>query len=388
MEMAAEKLVSHAIRSTIRADGRLTLSLEEDHLPQPGDDEVIIRVEAAPINPADLLLMFYSVDPRGLEAAGTAKRPAVVGKIAANRLAGAVARIDRALAVGNEGAGRVVQAGAHAQSLVGRTVSMRDAMYAQYRLAKVSDCFVLPEGTSAREGAAASINPMTALGMVETMRREGHSALVHTAAASNLGQMLLRLCQADGIPLVNIVRRAEQVTLLRELGAEHVVNSSAPDFPAQLINLLQQTSATLAFDAIGGGTTAATILECMEAALTTSGPFSRYGSPVHKQVYVYGGLDPTPKIIQGNLGMAWGIGGWLMSWFLKKIGPKDAQALQARIAAELTTTFACSYVEEISLAEALDPEIIASYSRNATGGKYLILPNATAAPRRQRSAQL
>jgi len=248
-------------------------------------------------------------------------------------------------------------------------------MYAQYRVLKAADCLVLPEGTAPRAGAAAFVNPLTALGMVETMRREGHSALVHTAAASNLGQMLVRICRADGIPLVNVVRSAEQASLLRGMGAKYVLDSTGAGFKGELTEALAESGATLAFDAIGGGTMAGTIMAGMEAALSRKlASYSRYGSPVHKQVYIYGALDPGPRIIAGNVGMAWGVGGWLVTWFLQRIGPEAAGRLRARVAAELTTIFAAHYTAEISLAEALRPEVIAAYGRRATGEKYLVNP--------------
>ena len=149
---------------------------------------------------------------------------------------------------------------------MGRAVATRSnfGMYAQYRIAKVSDCMLLPEGVTPKQGASAFINPLTALGMAETMRREGHTALVHTAAASNLGQMLNRVCLMDGIDLVNVVRSAEQVDILRRIGAKYIVNSTSPTFNKDLTEALAETNATLAFDAIGGGPTAQTILASME----------------------------------------------------------------------------------------------------------------------------
>ena len=369
------KLVGKAMRSRISSDGELKLTLETVELLEPAADEVIVRVEAAPINPSDRLLMVAPADPATLSVPEGAQYLTVTGRVPAERLATMQARLDQSLPVGNEGAGTVIRAGANATALLGRTVAARDAMFAQFKLAKAKDCLVLPEGTTARDGAAASINPMTALGMVETMHREGHRALVHTAAASNLGQMLVRLCKADGIALVNIVRRQEQVDLLRDHGAEYVLDSSSPSFEAELIEALIATGATLAFDAIGGGRMAATIIASMEVALMRGRPFNRYGSPVHKQVYTYGLLNPGPKIIEGNLGMAWGVGGWLMTWFLNRIGAEATMALQRRVAAEITTTFASDYAAEISLSEALSLDTITSYARSATGGKYLIVPN-------------
>lgn len=364
------------IRSSLMPDGTLTLQAKSEIVPPPANDEIVIRVEAAPINPADCLMMFPGLKPGALEAITGDGLPEVQGVIPPDVLKRMSGRIGQALAVGNEGAGTVVAAGRDAQQYLGRVVALRDGMYAQYRLAKAADCFLLPAGVTAVEGAAASINPMTALGMVETMRRERHTALVHTAAASNLGQMLLRLCQQEGIELVNIVRRQAQVDILSGMGARHIIDSSRPDFELRLAQALEETGATLAFDAIGGGTMASTLLACMEQAQRRSLPFSRYGSPVHKQVYIYGALDPSPRLLQGDYGAAWGVGGWLMTHFLTKAGASVTQRLREKVAAELTTTFASTYAAKISLSEALDPVIITAYSSGATGTKYLLEPHA------------
>lgn len=364
------------IRSSLMPDGTLTLQAKSEIVPPPANDEIVIRIEAAPINPADCLMMFPGLKPGALEAITGDGPPEVQGVIPPDVLKRMSGRIGQALAVGNEGAGTVVAAGRDAQQYLGRVVALRDGMYAQYRLAKAADCFLLPAGVTAVEGAAASINPMTALGMVETMRREGHTALVHTAAASNLGQMLLRLCQQEGIELVNIVRRQAQVDILSGMGARHIIDSSRPDFELRLAQALEETGATLAFDAIGGGTMASTLLACMEQAQRRSLPFSRYGSPVHKQVYIYGALDPSPRLLQGDYGAAWGVGGWLMTHFLTKAGASVTQRLREKVAAELTTTFASTYAAQISLSEALDPVIITAYSSGATGTKYLLEPHA------------
>jgi NADPH:quinone reductase len=250
------------------------------------------------------------------------------------------------------------------------------AMYSQYRCIKAVQCLVLPPGTTPAEGASCFVNPLTALGMVATMRAEGHTALVHTAAASNLGQMLNKICLKDGVGLVNIVRRPEHVDLLKKLGAVHVCNSSSPTFMDELTDALVATGATVAFDAIGGGTIAGQILTAMEAAANkTAKEYSRYGSTVHKQVYIYGGLDRGPTQFSRTFGMAWGVGGWLLTPFLQKIGFEAAQKLRERVAAEIKTTFASTYTKEISLAEALRLKEIAVYSKMATGAKYLINPS-------------
>jgi NADPH2:quinone reductase len=367
------------LRSTVKKEGVLELSLAEVPIPEPADDEVVVRVEASPINPSDMGLLFGGADMSTAEVGGTAERPVVAARIPKQMMAAMAARIDQPMPVGNEGAGVVVKAGASdaAQALMGKTVAiLGGAMYAQYRAIKASDCLLLPEGTTPAEGAACFVNPLTALGMVETMHLEGHTALVHTAAASNLGQMLQKICIQDEIGLVNIVRKDEHVELLKGIGARHVVNSSAATFRDDLTDALVDTGATVAFDAIGGGRLASDILTCMERALVqTSAEFTRYGSATHKQVYIYGGLDRGPTELVRAYGMAWGLGGWLLTPFLQKIGPEAAQRLRERVAREVKTTFASHYAKEASLAEALQPDAIAAYDKRATGEKYLINPN-------------
>lgn len=367
------------LRSLVKKSGELELSLVETRVPEPGPDEVVLRVDAAPLNPSDLGNLFAGADLGAARFEGTAARPVVTAPVSPGALKALAGRVDVAMPVGNEGAGVVVAAGSspQAQALLGRTVAaLGGGMYAQYRCVPIAQCLLLPEGTSPAEGASSFVNPLTALGMVETMRREGHTALVHTAAASNLGQMLNRLCIKDGIGLVNVVRKQEQVEILKGLGAVHVCNSSAPSFMQDLVEAVAATSATLAFDAIGGGKLAGQILTAMEAALSRkSTGYSRYGTSVHKQVYIYGGLDRGPTELARSFGMAWGIGGWLVFPFLQKIGRAAEQKLKARVAAELKTTFASSYSREISLAEALRPEAIALYGTQATGAKVLISPN-------------
>ncbi|MDP7734046.1 zinc-binding dehydrogenase [Mycobacterium paragordonae] len=367
------------LRSLVSSDGTLELSLHEVPVPKPGADEVLVRVEAAPINPSDLGLLVASADMTAATVSGTSERPVVTAPIGQSALKGLSARLDQSLPVGNEGAGSVVAAGSSeaAQALVGKRVAIAGgATYSQYRVVAAAACLVLPEGATARDGASSFVNPMTALGMTETMRREGHSALVHTAAASNLGQMLVKLCQRDGIPLVNIVRKPEQEELLKSIGAEHICNSSSPSFAADLGAALRATSATLAFDAIGGGTLVSQILNGMEeAANATAAQYSRYGSSVHKQVYIYGALDTSPTVLTRNFGMAWGVGGWLLTPFLQQAGGETFARLRARVAAELTTTFASKYTREVSLAGMLQPEAFNEYVRRATGEKFLVTPH-------------
>ena len=365
------------LRSLVKASGVLELSLVRVPIPAPLPDEVVVRVEASPINPSDLGLLFGAADVSTALQSGTAEQPVLTARIPDDRMKAMAGRVGQSLPVGNEGV--VVAAGvsAEAQALRGRTVAMfGGAMYSQYRCIKASQCLVLPDGTAPAEGASCFVNPLTALGMVETMRREGHTALVHTAAASNLGRMLNRICLEDGIGLVNVVRTQEQADLLRGIGARHVCISGTPTFLHDLTEAIAATGATLAFDAIGGGTLAGQILTCMESVLTRSATeYSRYGSTTHKQVYVYGMLDASPTVVNRNFGFAWGVGGWLLWPFLQKIGPDGAAKLRERIVAGLKTTFASRYAREISLAEVLHPDEIAVYGRRATGAKYLVNPN-------------
>ena len=366
------------LRSCILPEGRLELRLLPVPLPTPAEDEVLIRIQATPINPSDIGLLLGAADLGTLQAGGTPADPVLSAQVPEAAMKAMAARAGQSLPVGNEGAGVVVAAGAApaAQALLGRMVAViGGAMYAQYRCMPAAQCLLLPEGASAADGASCFVNPLTALGMVETLRREGHSALVHTAAASNLGQMLNKICLKDGIALVNIVRKPEQAALLRGIGARFVCDASLPGFLDELTEALVATGATIAFDATGGGKLAGQILGCMEAALNrTAKEYSRYGSTTHKQVYLYGMLDTGPTVFNRNFGMAWGVGGWLLFPFLQKIGPAAAQALRQRVAAELKTTFASHYAHEISLAQALQPALVAAYAQRATGAKYLINP--------------
>ena len=367
------------LRSLIRRSGELEISLADVEVPQPAADEVLIRVEATPINPSDLGLLFGAADMNTAKASGSAERPVITAQVPEKAMKAMAGRLDESMPVGNEGAGVVVKAGsaANAQALLGKKVSMLGgAMYAQYRCVKAEQCLQLPDDATPAEGASSFVNPLTALGMVDTMRREGHSALVHTAAASNLGQMLNRICLKDGIALVNIVRKQEQANLLKAQGAKFICNTESPEFMAELTEALAATGATIAFDAIGGGKLAGQILTCMEAALARKAKeYSRYGTSTHKQVYLYGMLDTAPTEIVRNFGFSWGMGGWLLFIFLGKIGPAAAQKMRERVAAELKTTFASNYSHEVSLAGALQMQAIAVYGTRATGAKFLINPN-------------
>ncbi len=376
--MAADWQSGLQLRSLVTSGGELQLSLERVETPAPGPGEVVVAVKASPINPSDLGLLIGPADLSTLKAGTNANGPTVTAAIPQHLMRMMAARADESMPVGNEGSGVVVAAGSspEAQALLGKTVAcLGGAMYGQYRTLPLASVMVLPDGTAFADGASCFVNPLTALCFPETMKREGFTGLVHTAAASNLGQMLVKICLKDGVPLVNIVRNDEQAAILRGIGATHVVDSSKPTFLEDLTQAIVDTGAYLAFDAIGGGKLAGQILNCMEiAANKTAKVYSRYGSNQMKQVYVYGGLDTGPTELNRAFGMMWGLGGWLLTPFLMKIGPAETQRLRDRVVAELKTTFASRYTAEITLAEALDPEVIRTYNRKATGEKYLITP--------------
>lgn len=364
--------------STVTPEGELRMELVEKPLPVPAANEVLVRVEASPINPSDQGVMFGWSTMSAASSSGAGASTVLTAPISPKGMAVMKARIGQPLPVGNEGAGIVVAAGdePYAQSLMGKTVALLGgALYAQYRCVAAASVMPLLPEHSAKEGASCFVNPLTALSMLETMRLEGHTALVHTAAASNLGQMLNKICQTDRVELVNIVRRDAQADILRKLGAKHIVNSSSDTFMADLTDAIHATGATLAFDATGGGQLASDILTAMEgAAARTPGAYSIYGSIKHKQVYLYGGLDTSATTLSRGYGMAWGVGGWLLPNFLAKVGPEIGNRLRARVLAELKTTFASHYTDELSLSEALQAEMVKRYEAKTTGEKYLICP--------------
>lgn len=370
--MATKNLEIH---STVREDCTVELSLVQTEVPEPAEDEVVIKIEAAPINPSDLGLLLAGMDKSTLKKeAEVDGLPRTTGTIKA--IGGLKTRVGQSMPVGNEGAGTVVKAGSSSASqlLMGCMVGVSAcSTYAQYRVVKAASCLAFPEGTPAAQAAAWCVNPLTALAMTEQMRMDGHTALVHTAAASNLGQMLVKLCAKDGIELVNVVRKQEQVDILKGLGAKYVVNTSEPDFEKDLVEALKATGATLVFDALGGGDLAGIILGAMEIAGREKEAYSRYGSSVMKQAYLYGGLDSRPKVFDRSMGMAWSVGGWLLIPFMAKARDK-VPAMRKRVADEIGTIFASTYTREISLAEALDPETVEAYGKQATGEKYLITP--------------
>jgi NADPH:quinone reductase-like Zn-dependent oxidoreductase len=361
-----------SLRSTISSSGELRLELAEQDISEPGGSEVVVAVEASPINPSDLGVLLGAVDPGTLRQDGAG----LLGTVSETALSVYRDRLDKPLPVGNEGAGTVVAAGPDAAALVGRRVALFGGrMWADYRVAEAAAVVELPDDVSTAEGAALFINPLTALSMVETMRAEGHSALVHTAAASNLGQMLVRICAADGIGLVNVIRRPEQAQLLRDLGATHVVDSSQPDFADRLTEAIRDTGATLAFDAIGGGSLASSILNAMERAQPPLESWTPYGTTVHKQVYIYGSLDFSPTVIDRRFGLTWSVGGYLLTNALARLGGEAIGRMRARVLAEAKTTFASGYAQTIGLNDVLDPEILAVFARRSTGTKYLVDPS-------------
>lgn len=366
------------LTSTISADSKLTVALNNVAMPQPGADEVVIRIEAAPLNPSDLAVMFSVADMTTATQTGTEQQPVISADVPAKFMPAVTTRVGKAMPVGNEGAGTVVAAGSSpaAQALMGKMVAViGGGTYRQYLCANVQSCLELKAGTTAKEGASSFVNPLTALAMVETMRAEGHKAIIHAAAASSLGQMLNRICIADGIDLINIVRKEEQETLLRNIGAKYVVNSSSDSFLADLTAAIIETGATISFDPIGGGQLTSDILNCMEAAITHDvEEYNVYGSSTFKQAYIYGALNRGPITLNRNFGFAWGVNGFLLFNALGKLKPATVMAMRKRVADEITTTFASHYTHEVSLADALQMESIAAYSKQATGEKYLITP--------------
>ena len=373
--------ISKEIRSTVTSEGNIELSITKAERPIPSADEVLIKVEAAPINPSDLgLLLSFAADLSSISTSGSEDETVTSMKIHPALMGSMKSRLNQSMQAGNEGAGIIIDAGENAKELIGKTVGLAGgAMYSQYRCVPAASCLVMDEGTSSAEAASSFVNPLTALSFVETMKMENHTALVHTAAASNLGQMLVKICKDDGIPLVNIVRKSEQVDLLENLGAEYICNTSDESFMDDLVNALVTTGATLGFDATGGGNNGelpGQILSAMEiAANKTAKEYSRYGSDTYKQVYIYGGLDQSPTVLKRAYGMSWGLGGWLLTPMIGRIGMEKFGQMRMRVAKEIKTTFASSYAEEISFEEMLQPETIKSYAKQATGNKYLVNPH-------------
>ena len=372
---------SKEIRSTVTSNGTVEISIVNAAMPVPSENEVLIKVEAAPINPSDLaLLISFAADLDSIEFSGEDEASKTIIKIRPGLMAALKGRVDQPLSAGNEGAGIVVGAGEKATALIGKTVGVAGgSMYSQYRCAPASSCLVMDEGITSTEAASSFVNPLTALAFVETMKMENHAALVNTAAASNLGQMLVKICKDDEIPLVNIVRKPEQVKILKDLGAEYICDTSQSDFMKDLVEALISTGATLGFDATGGGNEGklpGQILAAMEiAANKTAKEYSRYGSDVYKQVYIYGGLDPTPTVLNRSYGLQWGLGGWLLTPMIGRIGMERFAEMRQRVVREIKTTFASHYTQEISLEDMLQPDNIKAYAKQGTGAKYLVNPH-------------
>ncbi|MGC1468672.1 MAG: zinc-binding dehydrogenase [Sphingorhabdus sp.] len=362
----------------VKPEGVLELYLANLPMPTPKDHEVVVKVQATPINPSDLGLMVGAADVTSARAIDRDGLPGIAMNVPEAGMRFIAGRVGQALPIGNEGCGVVVAAGAspEAQALIGKTVALIGGeIYAQYRCLAAMACMPLPDGTAPEDGASCFVNPLTSLGFVETMKLEGYKAIVHAAAASNLGQMLVKICKADGIPLVNIVRSEEQVALLKGIGAEIVLNSNDADFVEQLTSAIEKTEAFLGFDPIGGGKLAGQILGAMEAAaVRRMTSFSRYGSDQMKQVYIYGALDVGPTILNRSFGLTWGLGGWLLAPFMAKAGPEIVGRMRARVAAELTTTFKSHYSHQVSLEQAVDVATMQAYNAKKTGEKYLIRP--------------
>ena len=372
---------SKEIRSNVTSEGNIEISIASVEKPTPAENEVLIKVEASPINPSDLgLLISFAADLDSLNVTGSGDETVAKMKVHPGLMKAMTPRLDQSMKVGNEGGGVIEDAGTGAENLIGKTVGVAGgAMYSQYRCVPANSCLVMDDSTTSAEAASSFVNPLTVLGFIETMKMENHTAILHTAAASNLGQMLVKVCKDDSIPLVNIVRKSEQVDLLKNLGAEHVCNTSEPDFMDSLVNALVATGATLGFDATGGGNEgklAGQILSAMEiAANKTAKEYSRYGSDTFKQVYIYGGLDQSPTILNRSFGMQWALGGWLLTPMIGKIGMERFQQMRERVAKEIKTTFASHYTQEISFEEMLQPETIKAYAKQATGEKYLVTPH-------------
>ena len=372
---------SKEIRSKATSDGNIELSIAKVEKPVPGDDEVLIKVQASPINPSDLgLLLSFAADVQNINVTGSGDDTVATMPVHPALMGSLKPRLDESMPVGNEGAGVIIDAGINAKDLIGKTVGLAGgAMYSQYRCVPAASCLVMDEGTTPKQAASSFVNPLTALAFVETMKMENHTALVHTAAASNLGQMLVKICKDDGIQLVNIVRKQEQVDLLKSIGAEYVCNTSDESFMDDLVTALVETGATLGFDATGGGNNGelpGQILAAMEiAANMNATEYSRYGSDTYKQVYIYGGLDQSPTILKRAFGLSWGLGGWLLTPMIGKIGMERFQEMRMRVAREINSTFASSYAKEISFEEMLQPETIREYAKQATGKKYLVNPH-------------
>jgi NADPH:quinone reductase-like Zn-dependent oxidoreductase len=357
------------------ADGKLTVEVVDTEFADPTGNQVLVQMEAAPINPSDLAILTSAADLENAEYSD--------GKFIADMpepfYSAQKGRHGLRMPAGNEGAGTVVAAGEGemAQALMGQRVAcVPGNAYSQYCIADAAMCLPLGD-ISSEEGASAFVNPMTALGFVETARMEEQGAIIHTAAASNLGQMLIKICQEDDIPLVNIVRKAEHVDMLSGLGATHIVNSSDDDFSKQLRQAIETTDAYLGFDPIGGGQAVDNCFKAMEqVAVKKMSEFSRYGSDQQKKMYIYGRLDLGPTILTPAYGFGWTLSGWLLTPFLQMAGMETIIRMRQRVLDGLTTTFASSYKRKVSLEEMLTRDAVLDYREMKTGEKYLVTPRA------------
>ena len=376
-----ERQTSKEMRSKVTKEGYMEISIIETQIPKPKGNEVLIKIEAAPINPSDLgRLLSHAADLSDINTMEGNQPTLIKIKLKEKLISPLKPRLDQSLSLGNEGAGVVVDAGPEAKEMIGKTVGLAGGgMYCQYRCMPANNCLLMDDQTSPEEAASSFVNPMTALGFIETMKLEGHEALIHTAASSNLGQMLIKICKTDSVPLINIVRNSSQIELLKNVGANFVCSTSDKSFEEDLFTSIKETGATLAFDATGGGNEgklAGQILSAMERAiLSSSKEYKIYGSDTHKQVYIYGGLDRSPTILNRSYGMSWSIGGWLLMPMINKFGMEKFQKMRERVAREIKTTFASKYHKHISLEQALQPDIIRAYAAQSTGKKYLITPH-------------
>lgn len=362
------------IFTTLESDGTLTIELAESQFPEPKGNQVLVKMEAAPINPSDLALL---TGPADLENAEYSPGK-IVAKMPEPFNSGAKGRHGQRLPVGNEGAGEVIATGDGdmAKALLGKRVAcVPGTAFSEYAIADATMCLPLGD-ISARDGASAFVNPMTALGFVETAKMEGAKSILHTAAASNLGQMLVRICQEDDMPLVNIVRREEQVRLLQDMGAEHIVNSGADDFMRQLRESIDETDAFFGFDPIGGGQMVDHCFKAMEqVAVSKMTEFSRYGSNQAKKMHIYGRLDLGPTILTPSYGFGFTLTGWLLTPFLQSAGMETVMRMRQRVLDNLTTTFKSSYTKEVTLEGMLEKDAVLQYRQMRTGEKYLVTPH-------------
>ena len=360
--------------TTLESDGTLTLAIEEVTFPEPKGNQVLVTMEAAPINPSDLAILTGAADFENAEYSSGK----VVAKMPEPFNSGQKSRHGKKLPAGNEGAGTVVATGDSdtAKALMGQRVScVPGNAFSQYAIADANMCLPLGDH-SAEAGASSFVNPMTALGFAENAKMEGQSAILHTVGASNLGQMLNRICIEDGLGLVNIVRKDDQAELLKSQDATHVVNSSDNDFMKQLRDAIEDTSAFFGFDPIGGGKMVDSCFKAMEqVAVANMKEYSRYGSNQAKRMFIYGRLDVSPTTLTPSYGFGWTLSGWLLFPFLQHAGQETMARMRKRVLDNLTTTFASSYKAKVDLEAMLTKDAILDYREMKTGQKYLVTPH-------------